>query len=41
MITERFLQDYIFYNSDILIIVVGMLTSSEQKIINKIKINKI
>ena len=38
MITERFLQDYIFYNSDILIIVVGMLTSSEQKIINKIKI---
>ena len=35
--TELFLQDYIIYNSDILIIVVGILTYSEQKTINKIK----
>ena len=31
IITELFLQDYIIYNSDILIIVVGILTYSEQK----------
>ena len=37
IITELFLQDYIIYNSDILIIVVGILTYSEQKILNKIK----
>ena len=31
------MQDYIIYNSDILIVVVGILTYSEQKILNKIK----
>ena len=31
------MQDYIIYNSDILILVVGILTYSEQKILNKIK----
>ena len=30
IVTELFLQDYIIYNSDILIIVVGMLTHSER-----------
>ena len=37
LITESFLQNYIIFNSDILIIVVGILTYSEQKLINKIK----
>ena len=37
LITELFLQNYIIYNSDILIIVVGILTYSEQKLLNKIK----
>ena len=37
LITEYFLQNYIIYNSDILIIVVGPLTYSEQKLLNKIK----
>ena len=37
IITELFLQDYIIYNSDILIVVVGILTYSEQNILNKIK----
>ena len=37
IVTELFLQDYIIYNSDILIIVVGLLTYSEQKTLNKIK----
>ena len=37
IITELFLQNYIIYNSDILIIVVGILTYSEQKLLNKIK----
>ena len=37
IVTELFLQDYIIYNSDILIIVVGILTYSEQKTLNKIK----
>ena len=37
IITERFLQNYIIYNSDILIVVVGILTYSEQKTLNKIK----
>ena len=37
LITEYFLQNYIIYNSDILIIVVGVLTYSEQKLLNKIK----
>jgi hypothetical protein len=38
LITELFLQNYIIYNSDVLIIVVGILTYSEQKLLNKIKI---
>jgi hypothetical protein len=37
LITELFLQNYIINNSDILIIVVGILTYSEQKLLNKIK----
>jgi hypothetical protein len=37
IVTELFLQDYIIYNSDVLIIVVGILTYSEQKTLNKIK----
>ena len=37
MITELFLQNYILHNSDILIVVVGLLTYSEQKLLNKIK----
>ena len=39
LITELFLQNYIIYNSDILIIVVGILSYSEQKLLNKIKID--
>ena len=38
IITELFLQDYIIYNSDILILVVGILTYSEQKRI-KLRLN--
>ena len=38
IITESFLQNYIFHNSDILIVVVGILTYSEQKLLNGIKI---
>ena len=37
IITELFLQNYIINYSDILIIVVGILTYSEQKLLNKIK----
>ena len=37
IITELFLQNYIINNSDILIIVVGILTYSEQKLLNRIK----
>ena len=37
IITEFFLQNYIIHNSDILIVVVGNLTYSEQKLLNKIK----
>ena len=37
IITESFLQNYITHYSDILIIVVGILTYSEQKILNRIK----
>jgi len=37
LITELFLQNYIIHNSDILIVVVGILTYSEQKLLNKIK----
>ena len=37
LITELFLQNYIINNSDILILVVGILTYSEQKLINRIK----
>ena len=36
-ITEMFLQNFILFSSDILIIVVGQLTYSEQKLINRIK----
>ena len=36
LITELFLQNYIINNSDILIIVVGILTYSEQKLLNRI-----
>ena len=37
LITEIFLQNYIIHNSDILILVVGILTYSEQKLLNRIK----
>ena len=37
IITELFLQNYIIYNSDILILIVGILTYSEQKLLNRIK----
>ena len=37
LITELFLQNYIITNSDILILVVGILTYSEQKLLNRIK----
>ncbi len=37
IMTELFLQNYIIYYSDILIVVVGILTYSEQKILNRIK----
>ena len=37
LITELFLQNYIIVNSDILLVVVGILTYSEQKLINRIK----
>ena len=37
LITELFLQNYIIKNSDILLLVVGNLTYSEQKLINRIK----
>ena len=37
IMTELFLQNYIMHNSDILILVVGILTYSEQKLINRIK----
>ena len=35
--TEMFLQNFIMYNSDIIIIVVGILTYTEQKLLNRIK----
>ena len=37
IITEIFLQNYIIHNSDILLLVVGVLTYSEQKLLNKVK----
>ena len=37
LLTEFFLQNYIAKYSDLLILVVGLLTFSEQKLINKIK----
>ena len=37
LITELFLQNYIINNSDILIVVVGIFTYSEQKLLNRIK----
>ena len=36
-LTELFLQNYIIHNSDILIVVVGLLSYPEQKILNRIK----
>ena len=39
LLTELFLQNYIIHNSDILIVVVGILTYSEQKLLNRIKID--
>ena len=37
LITESFLQNFIIFNSDILLLIVDILTYSEQKLINKIK----
>ena len=37
ILTEYFLQNYIIHNSDILLLIVGILTYSEQKLLNKIK----
>ena len=37
LMTELFLQNFIIYNSDILILVVDILTYSEQKLLNRIK----
>jgi len=37
IITELFLQNYIIHNSDIPLVVVGILTYSEQKLLNKVK----
>ena len=37
LITELFLENYIIFNSDILLLVVGIMTYSEQKLLNKIK----
>jgi hypothetical protein len=37
LITELFLQNYIIHYSDILILVVGIFTYSEQKLLNRIK----
>ena len=37
IITELFLQNYIVYNSDILIVVVDCLSFSEQKLLEKVK----
>ena len=36
-ITEKFLQSFILFSSNILIVVVGQLSYSEQKLINRIK----
>ena len=41
IITELFLQNYIINNSDILIVVVGILTYQEQKLLNRIKTTEI
>ena len=37
LLTELFLQNYIINNTDILILIVGILTYSEQKLLNRIK----
>ena len=36
--TQNFIQDFIYFYSNILIIIVGQLTNDEQKLINKIKL---
>ena len=37
ILTKMFLKNFIMYNSDIIIIVVGILTYTEQKLLNRIK----
>ena len=37
--TQNFIQDFIYFYSNILIIIVGQLTNDEQKLINRIKSN--
>ena len=37
--TQNFIQDFIYFYSNILIIIVGQLTNEEQKLINRIKSN--
>ena len=36
--TDNFLQEFIYFHSDILIVVVGQLTNDDQKLINRIKL---
>ena len=38
IVTQNFLQEFIYNYSDILIIIVGQLTNDEQKLINRIKL---
>ena len=38
LITELLLQNYIIHISDILILVIGILSYSEQKLLNKLKL---
>ena len=40
LMTELFLQKFIIYNSDILIAVVGILTYPEQKLLNRIRVER-
>ena len=37
LLTERFLQDFILHNSDIVIVIVNLLTYQEQKLLKRIK----
>ena len=36
--TENFIQEFIYFYSDILIVIVGQLTNDDQKLINRIKL---